>query len=121
MSMMWVTNCKAVSSLAPMGAPLAVASQNRVMAKDVWRCRETGIGPDEQTHLDELSERMNWLELQPWGKRRVPVVDREGDSAVHRRQWSEHGQHGRVRVKAVSSVCFDGQSMRIREGKWRNG
>ena len=44
------------------GAPLAVAVQNLVTAEGVWRCRETGIVPDEQTHLDELSERMDWLE-----------------------------------------------------------
>ena len=33
------------------GAPLAVAAQNLMTARGVWRCRETDIGPNEQTHL----------------------------------------------------------------------
>jgi hypothetical protein len=73
------------------GAPLAVAAQNRVTAGGVWRCREKDIDPDGQKrHLDELSERMNRLEQPPWGKRRV-------------------------RVKTVSPVCFEGQSMGVVE------
>jgi hypothetical protein len=40
-------------------APLAVAARNLVTAEGVWRCREADITPGGQTHLDELSERMN--------------------------------------------------------------
>ena len=97
------------------GAPLAVAVQNLVTAEGVWRCRETGIVPDEQTHLDELSERMDWLEQQSWGKRLVHLIDREADWAAHLRQWSERGPYWLVRVKAASSVRSDGQSMSVRE------
>jgi hypothetical protein len=97
------------------GSPLAVPVQNLVTAEGVWRCREAGIVPDEQMHLSELSERMSWLEQQPWGKRLVHIIDREADSAAHMRQWSDHGQHWRVRVKAASSVCFNGESMRVRD------
>ena len=97
------------------GAPLAVAVQNLVTAEGVWRCRETGIVPDEQTHLDELSERMDWLEQQSWGKRLAHLIDREADWAAHLRQWSERGPYWLVRVKAASSVRSDGQSMSVRE------
>jgi hypothetical protein len=93
------------------GAALGVPAQNLVTAEGGWRCRERGIGPDEQTHPDELSGRMIWLEQQSWGKRLVHIVDREADSAVHLRQGSEHGQGWLVRVKAASSVRFEGQSM----------
>jgi hypothetical protein len=44
------------------GAPRAVAAQNLVTAQGVWRCREAEIGPDEQSHLDELGARTDWLE-----------------------------------------------------------
>jgi hypothetical protein len=94
---------------------LAVAAQNLVTAEGVWHCREADIAPGGQTHLDELSERMDWLEQQPFGKRLAPIIDREADSAAHIRQWSEHGQHWLARVKAASTICFDGQSMRVEE------
>jgi hypothetical protein len=74
------------------GAPLAVAARNLVTAEGVWRYREADITPDEQTHLDELSERMDWLE-QSFDKRWGHVIDREADSVAHMRQWSERGQH----------------------------
>jgi hypothetical protein len=45
----------------------------------------------------------------------VHVIDREADSAAHMRQWSAHGQHWLARVKAASTVCFGGQSMRASE------
>jgi hypothetical protein len=73
------------------------------------------ITPDGQTHLDELSERMDWLEQQPFDKRLVHVIDREADSAAHMRQWSARGQHWLVRVKAASSVCFDRLLIRASE------
>ena len=99
------------------GAPLAVAAQNRVTAKGVWRCRETGIDPDGQKrHPDELSERMNWLEQQPWGKRRVHIIDREADSAAHMRQPSGGGGCASRRFRRCAS-----RGSRWESGKWRNG
>jgi hypothetical protein len=97
------------------GAPLAVAAQNLVTAEGIWRCREADITLGGHIHLDELSERMDWLEQQPFDKRLAPIIDREADSAAHMRQWSARDQHWLARVKATSSVCFDGQSMRASE------
>jgi hypothetical protein len=99
------------------GRPLAVPVQNRVTAEGVWRCRETDIGPNEQTHLDELSERMDWLKEQAWGKQWVPIADREADSEAHMRQWSERGHYcwcasRRLRRCASTSVRWGSEKSR---------
>jgi hypothetical protein len=97
------------------GAPLAVPAQNLVTAQGVWRCREEAISAGGQTHLDEVSERMGWLEEQQFGKRLVHIIDREADSAAHMRQWSRHGQQWLVRVKGGSSVRLGKRSMSVKE------
>ncbi|MBI1907316.1 MAG: transposase [Rhodocyclales bacterium] len=97
------------------GAPLAVPAQNLVTAQGLWRCRDETISAGGQTHLDELSERMDWLEAQQFGKRLVHIIDREADSAAHMRRWSAQGQHWLVRVKAGSSVQFGKRSMSVKE------
>jgi hypothetical protein len=63
----------------------------------------------EQAHLDELSERIAWLEQQEFGKPLLHIVDREADSVAHLRQWSERGCQWIVRVKAGSQVNVDGK------------
>ena len=46
-----------------------------------------------QKHLDELSERMGWIEARGWDKPLVHIVDREGDSVAHWRAWSAQYLH----------------------------
>lgn len=90
------------------GNPLSVAAQNLVSAQGAWQSRRAQMQADDQTHLDELSERMDWIEQQRFGKRLVHIVDREADSAAHLRQWSKQGSDWLVRVKAGSHVrCGD--------------
>lgn len=86
------------------GLPLSVIAQNLVSAKGVWQSRKAGIQPNDQTHLDELSERIDWIEQQGLTKRLVHIVDREADSADHLRQWSRQGRHWLVRARAGSTV-----------------
>lgn len=97
------------------GAPLASPAQNLVTAEGVWQSREDEIVVDRKPHLDELSERMAWLEQQAFGRRLVHVIDREADSVAHWRQWSHQGQHWLVRVKGRSTVRHGQSSMRIEE------
>ncbi len=64
---------------------------------------------DDQTHLDELSERIDWIEQQQFARRLVHIVDREADSVDHLRRWSRQGSDWLARVKAGSTVrCGDG-------------
>jgi hypothetical protein len=66
-------------------------------------------------HLDELSERMAWLEKQGLGKPLVHIVDREADSVAHMRGWSEAGYTWLVRAKGGSRVRFGNGEMRLDE------
>lgn len=86
------------------GLPLAVAAQNLVSAEGVWQSRKTTLQAHDQPHLDELSERLDWIQQQRFAKRLVHVVDREADSVDHLRQWSRQGHDWLVRVKAGSRV-----------------
>ena len=86
------------------GLPLSVAAQNLVSAEGIWQSRQAKIQVDDQTHLDELSERMDWIEQQQFSKQLVHMVDREADSVNHLRQWSRQGHHWLVRAKAGSMV-----------------
>lgn len=68
-----------------------------------------------QNHLDELSERISWLEARGWDKPLVHIVDREGDSVAHWRQWSEQGSQFLVRAKDAPHVCFEGTPVKPKE------
>jgi hypothetical protein len=88
------------------GAPLVAPAQNWVTAEGVWQSRCSGLVREEQAHLDELTERMAWLERQGFGRPLVHVIDREADSVGHWRQWSEAGQLWLVRIKGGSTLRF---------------
>ena len=64
-----------------------------------------------QNHLDELSTRMNWLDVRGWDKPLVHIVDREGDSVAHWRAWSAQGSRFLVRAKNAPHVRFEGTSI----------
>lgn len=95
------------------GKPLSVAAQNLVSAEGVWQSRRATQQPNDQTHLDELSERIEWLEQQNFARTLVHIVDREADSVDHLRRWSAAGSQWLVRVKAGSQVQHGGQTMAL--------
>jgi Transposase DDE domain len=97
------------------GLPLSVVVQNLVSAQGIWQSRKASIQPDDQTHLDELSERMDWIERQGLSKRLVHLVDREADSVDHLRRWSRQGYDWLVRVKAGSKVRCGKDDMSLEE------
>lgn len=96
------------------GAPLVAPVQNLVTIAGVLSSRGEAVAPP-QPHLDELSERMKWLEEQGFGKPLVHIVDREADSVAHMRRWSEAGSAWLVRVKEGSRVRFGDREMRLGE------
>jgi len=91
------------------GAPLVAPAQNWVTAEGVWQSRQGGLVPEEPSHLDELMERMTWLEQPGFGRPLVHIIDREADSVGHWRQWSEADQLWLVRIKAGSTMRFQGR------------
>lgn len=96
------------------GSPLVAPAQNLVTANGVLSTmahEAMRIKP----HLDELSERMAWLEKQDFGKPLVHIIDREADSVAHMRSWSEAGHAWLVRAKGGSRVRFGDREMRLDE------
>ena len=85
------------------GAPIGSPAQNWVMKEEVLSTY-TNQAQHGQTHLNELSQRIEWLEGQGFSKPLVHMVDREGDSVGHLRQWQAQGRRWLVRVKGGSKV-----------------
>lgn len=95
------------------GNPLSVVAQNLASAEGVWQSRQARIQMEEQTHLDELTQRIDWIEQQSFARRLVHIVDREGDSIDHLRQWSRQGREWLVRIKAGSTAHWNGKTMTV--------
>ena len=95
------------------GNPLSVVAQNLASAEGVWQSRQARIQREEPTHLDELTQRMDWIGQQQFARRLVHIVDREGDSIAHLRQWNRRGHDWLVRVKAGSTVRWNDTEMAV--------
>ena len=96
------------------GSPICAPVQNLRTAKGLLSSRVDGALPD-RAHLDELNERVAWLEQQTLGRTLMHVVDREGDSIAHLRQWSQAGSLWLVRVKAGSRVRWQEGTRKLGE------
>lgn len=94
------------------GSPLVSPVQNLVTADGVLSSRNKKVLPSE-SHLDELTDRIEWLEGQSFAKKLVHIVDREADSVQHLRRWSASGASWLVRVKEGSTVNYDGFDVRL--------
>jgi hypothetical protein len=101
------------------GAPLGAVAQNLVTSEAIlssWReptCRPPGA-QGVPNHLDELTERIGWLEQNgPWPLPLVHIVDREADSVGHLRQWTAAGQKWLVRTKATRRVRLGREERKV--------
>jgi hypothetical protein len=90
------------------GAPLAPLYQNLQSAAGLHSTRGPEVLP-AATHLDELRARWAHLAQLELGRPLVHIVDREGDSIGHYRQWQEH--HFLVRAKGGQRVAWEGTSV----------
>lgn len=108
-----------------LGEPLSPVAQNLVTAKAALSTYRPGADqPAGKTsspvakpvpHLDELSERIGWLEAQHLGKPLVHLIDREADSVGHLRQWSAAGWYWLIRAKAGSRVRSGEKDQRLED------
>lgn len=94
------------------GSPLVSPIQNLVTAQGVLSSVHKEVMPAD-AHLDELTDRIQWLEKQSFGKKLIHIVDREADSVRHLRQWSASGASWLIRVKEGSTVNYDGFDVRL--------
>ena len=90
------------------GEPLAPLCQNLLCAAGLHTTRSPGVGP-AGTHLDELRARFEHLDGLGLGRPLVHIIDREGDSVGHYRQWEGH--FFLVRAKGGQHVEWQGQSV----------
>ena len=90
------------------GTPLAPLYQNLESAAGLHTTRAPDVLP-AATHLDELRTRWAHLEQLALGRPLVQIVDREGDSIGHYRQWQAHAFL--VRAKGGQRVAWEGQSL----------
>jgi hypothetical protein len=96
------------------GTPLCAPVQNLRTAHGLLSSRHDGIQPDTP-HLDELSERMVWLQQQALGRPLVHIIDREADSVGHLRQWSAQGSLWLVRVKEGGRIHYQNTRTKFNE------
>lgn len=94
------------------GEPLAPLCQNVVTSAGVYTTQTEAVAA-EQPHLDELTQRMKFLDQLPLGRPLVHIVDREGDSVGHYRQWQD--QRFLVRVKGGQRVQWAEQKPPLNE------
>ena len=89
------------------GQPLAPLVQNLACAKGLYpnRTAEVAAVP---THLDELLVRMDYLAGLALSQPLVHIIDREGDSVGHYRQWQRHTFL--VRAKGRQCVQWEDQN-----------
>jgi hypothetical protein len=85
------------------GSPICAPVQNLRTAKGLLSSRVEGMLA-QTPHLDELNERVAWLEQQQLGRTLVHVVDRQADSIGHLRRCNELESLWLVRVKAGNTV-----------------
>lgn len=90
------------------GAPLAPLYQNLQSAAGLHTTRGSAVLP-APTHLDELAARWAHLADLALGRPLVHIVDREGDSIGHYRQWQAHAFL--VRAKGGQRVAWGGQNV----------
>ena len=96
------------------GAPIGSPTQNLRTAQGLLSSRWDGMH-EMQPHLDELTQRMAWLDQQSMGRPLVHIVDREADSVGHLRAWSKQGSLWLVRVKAAGPVKWGERKVKLSE------
>jgi hypothetical protein len=91
------------------GAPICTPAQNLETNNGLLSTRAENV-LEHKKHLDELTDRIEWLEQQKFARSLVHIVDREADSVAHMRHWQTQGWHWLLRVKAGSTASYEGQS-----------
>jgi IS4 transposase len=95
------------------GQPLGVLAQNLTTQNGVWSSYQGDEIQAEKEHLQELAQRVQWLEKQIIDKKPVHIIDREGDAvewlrACPNSQWL-------IRCRKTSTVIFEDKKYKIQE------
>ncbi len=92
------------------GGPIAPLALNVMTQKEIHStyCNELSR---ENTHLEELTKRIHYLEQSGFKKRLVHIIDREGDSVQLMRALP--GILWLIRCRSNSHVTYQGASIRV--------
>ena len=93
------------------GKPLAPVVHNLMNDTQAYSTMHKRPRPCE-SHLDELTGRLAWIDARGWNKPLVHIVDREADSVGHWRAWSAQKNLFLIRAKSAPAVCFEGQQIK---------
>jgi hypothetical protein len=96
------------------GVPLAPMELELRAADGVHTTRRVTPAPPE-AHLQQILPTMR--AARKWGlsKPLVHIIDREGDSLAHFREWTKHGQLLLIRMDDDRSVKFRGQRLSLKK------
>jgi hypothetical protein len=97
------------------GLPLSIVAQNFCSNEGSWQSRKAKIQTEDVNHLDELTERIEWIAEQGLAKKLVYITDREADSVAHLRAWSQAGHLWLVRAKEGGLVRSGESEIALRE------
>ncbi len=94
------------------GQPVAPVAQRLVSADGSYSTYgDATLTLPAKNHLDEVSDCVQYLDKQGFGKSLVHIIDREGDSVGHIRHWEAAGSLWLVRVKDNPKVSYADKSM----------
>ncbi len=91
------------------GIPIAPVAQNILTDKISYSSYNKNFIP--KNHLDELLERVDYIEGLPHSKPFLHIIDREGDSAFHLRAMDSKNRLFLVRVKKQNKLLYKGKSL----------
>jgi len=92
------------------GGPIAPLALNVMTAEKVFSTY-TQDAKRGDTHLEELANRINYIEEQPFKRPLVHTIDREGDSVELMRAMK--GRRWLVRCRSNSHVTYQNTSIRV--------
>ena len=95
------------------GLPLGVMAQNLSTQNGIWSSYQGDEVQEEKEHLQELVQRVQWLEKQAIDKKPVHIVDREGDAV----EWLRACTNSLwlIRCRKTSTVIFGDKRYKIQE------
>lgn len=93
------------------GQPLGVMAQNMTTQNGILSSYQGDEVQEEKEHLQELAQRVQWLEKQPLSKRQVHIIDREGDGV----EWLRACPNSLwlIRCRKTSTVAFGDKQYKI--------
>lgn len=91
------------------GIPIAPIAQNIITDKISYSSYKKDF--TRKNHLDELLERIDYIEGLSHDKPLMHIIDREGDSAFHLRAIDSKNRLFLVRVNKQNSLLYNGKSL----------